>query len=673
MTKEKLREINKYLIVLLILVQPFINIIQACIVRDVQVFGFSLFEMINVILIGFSTILTIYLYDDKKKFIKYIPYIILLGIYFILHYYNTTLFNLDAYSKQKPSLIIETYYLGKLFILPLMLIFNVYYSGIKQKTCVRILQTFLFIVCFVMIITNLLKVAHVNYSETVTNNLYSFFDWFSFKNTDAYSYYKLTTKGWFLSGNQMSAILFMTLPITLYLAYKKRSPFDYLLLVMQSLSMFMLGTKTANLGVMLIFLTFIIIWLFFYLLKYKLTSLKPILVIGLVFYFLFPFSPIGYMSKKVTVPKSGSMLGNLKDSFTDPMEYEKVSKVVDEIDKMNCSSLNNKENKVIKNFMKDYSGYFGIDDYIVTNYNDLNHSGFWCQYLKSHANNDYRVLKKSVLKDIYKNNHNQLDRYLGLGNTLNFIYTESDYSYQYYLYGIIGVILFIGPYFVLLGYLAYKVLKNFKSYFIIKTAVYAMAPVLGLFIGYYSGHVLERNFPLLILGFVMAINLLHIKETEEELDDKVMFISSTGGHLSELLQLQPMFSKYDYQLITEKTDSTIGLKNTYQNRVHYLIFGTKDHLFSYLFKFSANIIKSFYYFIIYQPDYIVTTGTHTAVPMCYIGKFFGSRIVFIETFANRTTRTLAGRLVYPIADNFIVQWEDMCKLYPDAIFGGWIY
>ena len=46
---------------------------------------------------------------------------------------------------------------------------------------------------------------------------------------------------------------------------------------------------------------------------------------------------------------------------------------------------------------------------------------------------------------------------------------------------------------------------------------------------------------------------------------------------------------------------------------------------------------------------------------------------FIETFANRTTATVAGKLVYPIADTFVVQWEEMKKLYPKAEYWGWIY
>ena len=155
-------------------------------------------------------------------------------------------------------------------------------------------------------------------------------------------------------------------------------------------------------------------------------------------------------------------------------------------------------------------------------------------------------------------------------------------------------------------------------------------------------------------------------------NNRVLFISSTGGHLNELMQLNSLFDKYNSYLITEKTDSTISLKNKYKN-VSYLVFGTKDHLFSYIFKFSFNIIKSFCLYLKVRPKVIVTTGTHTAVPMCYIGKIFGSKIIFIETFANSKTKTLSGKIVYKIADTFIVQWEEMKKLYPKAICIGWIY
>ena len=139
---------------------------------------------------------------------------------------------------------------------------------------------------------------------------------------------------------------------------------------------------------------------------------------------------------------------------------------------------------------------------------------------------------------------------------------------------------------------------------------------------------------------------------------RVLFISSTGGHLSEMMKLSSCFDKYEYYIVTEKTKSNLSLRDKYGKRVSFLVYGTKDHLFSY-FKI--------------HPDYIITTGTHTAGPICYFGKIFGSRVIYIETFANITTKTITGKLIYPIADLFVVQWKSMLELYPKAKFGGWIF
>lgn len=154
---------------------------------------------------------------------------------------------------------------------------------------------------------------------------------------------------------------------------------------------------------------------------------------------------------------------------------------------------------------------------------------------------------------------------------------------------------------------------------------------------------------------------------------KVLFIASAGGHLNELMQLEPMFQNYDFYLITEKIKSNMSLKKKYGKKVSFLVFGSKDHMLTYPFKFLYNCIKTVFLFIKIRPKVVVTTGTHTAVPMCYLAKLFGRKVIFIETFANSTTKTLSGKLVYPIADLFIVQWESMLELYPNAVFGGWIY
>lgn len=154
---------------------------------------------------------------------------------------------------------------------------------------------------------------------------------------------------------------------------------------------------------------------------------------------------------------------------------------------------------------------------------------------------------------------------------------------------------------------------------------------------------------------------------------RVLFISSTGGHLDELMQLKPMFDKYDYYIVTEKTKSNLSLKNKFPKKVSLLAYGTKKNMLVYPFILLINSFKSLFIYIKFRPKFIISTGSHTAGPMCCIGKILGSKIIYIETFANSKTKSVAGNLVYKFADFFIVQWEEMLELYPNAVNGGWIF
>ena len=146
---------------------------------------------------------------------------------------------------------------------------------------------------------------------------------------------------------------------------------------------------------------------------------------------------------------------------------------------------------------------------------------------------------------------------------------------------------------------------------------------------------------------------------------KVLFISSTGGHLRELMKLEPLFKDYDYSIITEKDSTTIDLQKKY--KIYYVPYSTRSKIISYFFKYTFVILKSIILFIRIKPDGIVTTGTHTVVPICFFGKLFKRKIIYIETYANITKKTLTGIILYPISDLFIVQWREMKNLYPKAV------
>ena len=141
---------------------------------------------------------------------------------------------------------------------------------------------------------------------------------------------------------------------------------------------------------------------------------------------------------------------------------------------------------------------------------------------------------------------------------------------------------------------------------------------------------------------------------------KVMFISSVGGHLTQILELKKIFNNYEYVIVTEKTDVTKDMKSKY--KMEYLPYGSRNQ--NWLF-----------YLLKYNPDVIITTGANTAAAMCCLGKIFGKKVIYIESFAKRTSPTVTGKMIYKLHaySVFVVQWETMLKFYPKAVYWGGIY
>ena len=523
---KKLTQLNHILIGILLISQLFIAMFQANIVRDVQVFGLSVFEVFNIVLSLVSLGITVFVHSEKRDFIKYVPYVVLLGTYLILHVYNTYQFDQTVYAAQAPNFVTEIYYIFRKFLVPIILLFNIYYSGVQKEQLIRILEIFVFIVVVVMVGTNLLHVALRNYAEETIYARLSFLDWFTFESSGRFDYYRLTTKGWFLSGNQMAGILFMSFPVILYRAYQKRSWFHYVTVGLQMMAMFMLGNKVSNLGCLLIVAIFGCLWVLFKVLKHKEQGIIRIMIIGICFLILLPISPVGHMIRyQNTMKKNGIVMNQqtlleqaMEAEITEEMDakektyLEKLKKDSIYFSKLDANNLTEEQQAFVVNYMDEHFLFFGISPYIIDHYDSLESASFWIRYMQVAKNNDYRAVKSAILEDIYERNQNGMDKYVGMGNTLNFIYTETDYSYQLYIYGIVGFLLLIGPYFYILLYVLVQGLKNFKKMFTLESAMYFLAPVLGLGVAKFSGHIFENTMPLMVISVVGSILLLHTRK-----------------------------------------------------------------------------------------------------------------------------------------------------------------
>ncbi|WP_339923304.1 PssD/Cps14F family polysaccharide biosynthesis glycosyltransferase [uncultured Cyclobacterium sp.] len=154
---------------------------------------------------------------------------------------------------------------------------------------------------------------------------------------------------------------------------------------------------------------------------------------------------------------------------------------------------------------------------------------------------------------------------------------------------------------------------------------------------------------------------------------KIILICSDGGHLAQIMELKDWFINYDYLIVTEKSPSTLSYSNHYN--IKFLkgrSKGKKRNLSFYLHLF-INFYHTVKIIFGHFPKAIITTGSHTAVPMCLVGKAMGIKVVWILSYARIKSRAASADFIYPIADKFIIQWPEPQKYYKKAIYLGGIY
>lgn len=146
---------------------------------------------------------------------------------------------------------------------------------------------------------------------------------------------------------------------------------------------------------------------------------------------------------------------------------------------------------------------------------------------------------------------------------------------------------------------------------------------------------------------------------------KICLISSSGGHYEQLKMLKKLEKDYEVFWVTEYT--------SYISKADYYMIqtGMKDKW--YIFKMIKNLFRTFRIWAKERPDYVVTTGSMVAIPMALLAKLFKKKLVYIESFARVSDSSKTGQLLYKYADLFIVQWESMKDVYPNAVYGGSLY
>lgn len=141
---------------------------------------------------------------------------------------------------------------------------------------------------------------------------------------------------------------------------------------------------------------------------------------------------------------------------------------------------------------------------------------------------------------------------------------------------------------------------------------------------------------------------------------KVCLVGSSGGHLTHLYMLKPFWKDKERFWVTfDKEDARSLLEG---EKVYPCYYPTNRSLKALVknTKIAWDVLHK------EKPDLIISCGAAVAVPFFYIGKIMGAKLVYIEVFDRIDKPTMTGKMVYPITDKFIVQWDEQKKVYPKS-------
>jgi UDP-N-acetylglucosamine:LPS N-acetylglucosamine transferase len=146
---------------------------------------------------------------------------------------------------------------------------------------------------------------------------------------------------------------------------------------------------------------------------------------------------------------------------------------------------------------------------------------------------------------------------------------------------------------------------------------------------------------------------------------KIGLVCSSGGHLAQLHCLDAWWKANDRFWVTfDKPDALSLLAG---ERSYWCHHPTNRNLWNLL----RNTVLAFTVLRRERPDILVSNGAAIAVPFFWLGKlFFGCRTVYVEVYDRINSPTLTARLVRPVLDRMVVQWEEQKKFYPEGVFLG---
>jgi beta-1,4-N-acetylglucosaminyltransferase len=155
---------------------------------------------------------------------------------------------------------------------------------------------------------------------------------------------------------------------------------------------------------------------------------------------------------------------------------------------------------------------------------------------------------------------------------------------------------------------------------------------------------------------------------------KLMIVLGSGGHTTQMIRItELLYDSYDFEYVVNDDDNKSIKKIKFAGDVYVIprprrIYD-KSVIRAVLLTINS-IFKSFSIIMNSKSVGIVSAGPGLAVPLFIWASIFRKRKIFIESWSRVNTRSTSGKICYYLSDLFFVQWPELTKRYPKAIYAG---
>lgn len=139
---------------------------------------------------------------------------------------------------------------------------------------------------------------------------------------------------------------------------------------------------------------------------------------------------------------------------------------------------------------------------------------------------------------------------------------------------------------------------------------------------------------------------------------RVLIVCSSGGHLAQAWALRDWWGRHERVWVTLPTDDARArLAGERMIEGHYPTVRNIPNLMRNT-KLAGQILQEA------RPNLVFSTGAAISVPFFLMAHRFGARTAYLEPVDRIDSPSMTGRLVYPFADEFFVQWQALEGFFP---------